>query len=244
MYLKCTMLSLCFQLPRKQLWCYYSLMKASEYLCTNRYPGRIIIAGVTPGGKQVHAYAIMGRSPNSRNRIFRLEGSSLFTAPFDPSKVEDPSLIIYPAILEAAGCTVVTNGVQSLVIKSALESGKTLEIAISECTFEPDAPNYTPRISLVIKPDIFEFAINRRLEDGSCERCVWRYPKVVGAMYMIHTYEGDRNPLVSFVGEPRVLESEDNCAQAIWDSLDRENRISLYVKEGDTETVFNARESE
>ena len=238
------MLSLCFQLPRKQLWCYYSLMKASEYLCTNRYPGRIIMAGVTPDGKQVHAYAIMGRSPNSRNRIFRLEGTSLFTAPFDPSKVEDPSLIIYPAILEATGCTVVANGVQSLVIKSALESGRTLENAISECTFEPDAPNFTPRISLVIKSDAFEFAINRRQEDGSCNRCVWRYPKVAGTMHIIHTYEGDGNPLVSFVGEPRVLESEDNCAQAIWDSLDRENRISLYVKEGDTETVFNARESE
>lgn len=202
------------------------------------------MAGVTPGGKQVHAYAIMGRSPNSRNRIFRLEGSSLFTAPFDPSKVEDPSLIIYPAILEAVGCIVVANGVQSLVIKAALESGKTLENAISECTFEPDAPNYTPRISLVIKPDAFEFAINRRLEVDSCERCVWRYPKKVGTMHIIHTYEGDGTPLVSFVGEPRVLESEDNCAQAIWDSLDRENRISLYVKEGDAETVFNARESE
>ena len=238
------MLSLCFQLPRKRLWCYYSLMKASEYLCTNRYPGRIIMAGVTPDGKQIHAYAIMGRSPNSRNRIFRLEGSSLFTAPFDTSKVEDPSLIIYPAILEATGCTVVANGVQSLVIKSALESDKTLENAISECSFEPDAPNYTPRISLVIKPDAFEFAINRRLEDDSCERCVWRYPKKVGTMHIIHTYDGDETPLVSFVGEPRVLESEDNCAQAIWDSLDRENRISLYVKEGDAETVFNARESE
>ena len=202
------------------------------------------MAGITPGGKQVYAYAIMGRSPNSRNRIFRLEGNSLFTAPFDPSKVEDPSLIIYPAILEAAGCTVVTNGVQTLAIKSAFESGKTLENAISECTFEPDAPNFTPRISLVIKSDAFEFAINRRRNDGSCERCVWRYPKVAGKQHIIHTYEGDGNPLVSFAGEPRILESEDNCAQVLWDSLDRENRISLYVKEGDTETVFNARESE
>ena len=186
----------------------------------------------------------MGRSPNSRNRIFRLEGNSLFTAPFDPSKVEDPSLIIYPAILEAAGCTVVTNGVQTLAIMSALENGKTLENAISECTFEPDAPNYTPRISLVIKPDTFEFAINRRREDGSCERCVWSYPKVAGKLHIIHTYEGDGNPLVSFKGEPRILEAEDGCAQVLWDSLDRENRISLYIKEGDTETVFNARESE
>ena len=233
-----------FSIALRALWCYYSPMRVSEYLCTNRYPGRIIAAGVTPSGKMVYAYAIMGRSPNSRNRVFRFEGSSLLTAPFDPSKVEDPSLIIYPAILKSGDCTIVANGVQSLEIKSALENGKNLESAISECTFEPDAPNYTPRISLVIKPDTFEIAINRRLEDGSCERCVWRYPKVVGAMHIIHTYEGDGNPLISFVGEPRLLESEDNCAQVIWDSLDRENRISLYVKEGDVETVFNARESE
>lgn len=219
-------------------------MTTSEYLCTNRYPGRIIAAGVTPSGKTVYAYAIMGRSPNSRNRIFRLEGSSLVTAPFDPSKVEDPSLIIYPAILKTDDFTVVANGVQSNVIKAALQNGKTLENAISGCTFEPDAPNYTPRISLVIKPENFEFAINRRLSDGSCERCVWRYPLVVGTMRIIHTYEGDGNPLVSFRGEPRKLESEDDCAKLLWESLDKENRISLYVKEGDTETVFNARESE
>ena len=219
-------------------------MRISEYLCTNRYPGRIIAAGVTPSGKLIFAYAIMGRSPNSRNRVFRLEGTSLFTAPFDQSKVEDPSLIIYPAILRSGDCIIVANGVQSLAIKAALENGNNLENAISECAFEPDTPNYTPRISLVIKPDAFEFAINRRMEDGSCGRCVWRYPKVAGTMYIIHTYEGDGSPLVSFVGEPRVLESEDNCAQAIWNSLDRENRISLYVKEGDSETVFNARESE
>lgn len=219
-------------------------MKVSEYLCTNRYPGRIIAAGVTPSGRMVYAYAIMGRSPNSRNRVFRLEGSSLVTALLDPSKVEDPSLIIYPAILKSDGLTIVANGDQSLVIKAALESGNTLENAISECTFEPDAPNFTPRISLVIKPDDFGFAINRRLSDGSCERSVWHYPLVVGTIRIIHTYEGDGNPLVSFVGEPRKLESEDNCAQLLWESLDKENRISLYVKEGNVETVFNARESE
>ncbi len=219
-------------------------MKTSEYLCTNRYPGRIIAAGVTPGGKVFYAYAIMGRSPNSRNRVFRVSDTIVETLPFDVSKVEDPSLIIYPAILKTDDFTVVANGIQSVVIKDALENGKTLENAISECTFEPDAPNFTPRISLVIKPNTFEFAINRRLSDGSCERCVWRYPLVVGDMRIIHTYEGDGNPLVSFVGEPRKLESEDNCAELLWESLDKENRISLYVMEGSNETVFNARESE
>ena len=219
-------------------------MKVSEYLCTNRYPGRIIAAGVTPSGKMVYSYAIMGRSLNSRNRVFRLEGSTLMTAPFDPSKVEDPSLIIYPAILKSDEYTIVANGDQSLLIKTALENGKTLEYAIAKCTFEPDSPNFTPRISLLIKPEAFEFAINRRLSDGSCERCVWRYPKIVGALWVIHTYEGDGNPLVSFKGEPRKLESEDDCAALIWSSLDRENRISLYVREGESETIFNARESE
>ena len=219
-------------------------MKTSEYLCTNRYPGRIIAAGVTPSGKVVYAYAIMGRSPNSRNRVFRVSDTMVETVPFDASKVEDPSLIIYPAILKTDSFTVVANGVQSFAIKAALASGKTLENAVSECTFEPDAPNYTPRISLVVKPTAFEFAINRRLSDGSCERCVWRYPLIVGTMRIIHTYEGDGNPLVSFIGEPRKLESEDDCAGLLWESLDRENRISLYVKEGDVETVFNARESE
>ena len=219
-------------------------MRISEYLCTNRYPGRIIAAGVTPSGKLIFAYAIMGRSPNSRNRVFRVSDGEVETQPFDPSKVKDPSLIIYPAILKSGDCTIVANGDQSLVIKASLESGKRLEDAIAECTFEPDEPNFTPRISLVIKPDIFEFAINRRLADGSCERSVWRYPKIVGAMRIIHTYEGDGNPLVSFVGEPRVLEAEDDCASRIWESLDRENRISLYVYEGGRETVINARESE
>ena len=219
-------------------------MRISEYLCTNKYPGRIIAAGVTPSGKIIYAYAIMGRSPNSRNRVFDVSGGEVETRPFDASKVEDPSLIIYPAILKAGSCTIVANGDQSLLIRKAIESGKTLENAITECTFEPDAPNYTPRISLVIKPDTFEFGINRRRSDGSCERSVWSYPKVVGKLQIIHTYEGDGNPLVSFVGEPRALETEDDCAQGIWASLDHENRISLYVMEGNKETVFNARESE
>ena len=219
-------------------------MRISEYLCTNKYPGRIIAAGVTPSGKIIYAYAIMGRSPNSRNRVFDVSGGEVETRPFDASKVEDPSLIIYPAILKAGSCTIVANGDQSLLIRKAIESDKTLENAITECTFEPDAPNYTPRISLVIKPDTFEFGINRRRSDGSCERSVWSYPKVVGKLRIIHTYEGDGNPLVSFVGEPRALEAEDDCAQGIWASLDHENRISLYVMEGNKETVFNARESE
>ena len=217
-------------------------MKITEYLCGNSYPGRLIAAGVTPNGKLLYAYAIMGRSPNSRNRVFRLKDGELFTEPFDASLVKDPSLIIYPAILKADDFTVVANGVQSLTIRRELLGGGTVESAIGQCTFEPDEPNYTPRISLVIRDERFEFAINRRQEDGSCERAVWFYPKAEGVMHVIHTYDRDGNPLPSFSGEPRRLVCENDFAKTLWDSLDRENRISLYVNEGGFETIFNARE--
>ena len=219
-------------------------MTSFEYLHGNRYPGRLIAAGVTPSGKTVYAYAIMGRSPNSRNRIFRLSDGELYTEPFDAAKVSDPSLIIYPAILKAGHCTVVANGDQSLDIRDAVLSGGNLKQAISKRTFEPDEPNFTPRISLLIKADAFEFAINRRVSDGSCERKVWSYPYEKGVLHMIHTYDGDGSVLPSFSGDPVRLESQDDYASKLWESLDCENRISLYVKEGDTETLFNAREEE
>ncbi len=217
-------------------------MKITEYLCGNSYPGRLIAAGVTPSGKLLYAYAIMGRSDNSRNRVFTLKEGELFTEPFDASCVKDPSLIIYPAILSGDGFKVVANGVQSLTIRDELSAGGTIEDAIAKCTYEPDEPNYTPRISLVVSKDRFEFAINRRQEDGSCERSVWFYPKAEGVMHVIHTYEKDGNPLPPFQGSPRRLVCEDSMAQTLWDSLDRDNRISLYVNEGGEVTIFNARE--
>lgn len=219
-------------------------MTTREYLHGNTYPGRLIVAGVTPSGKDVFAYAIMGRSPNSRNRIFEKNENGLFTKPFDFSKVQDPSLIIYPAILKTSNATIVCNGDQSLDIKAALENGKTMEEGLKERTFEPDSPNYTPRISLVIRQDSFEFSILRRKADGSREYCHWSYPKEKGVLHIIHTYESDGNPLPSFEGEPVSLDSEDDYAAKLWKNLDKENRISLYVKEGDKETIINAREEE
>ena len=219
-------------------------MKTSEYLCGNRYPGRLIAAGVTPSGKLVYAYAIMGRSQNSRNRVFRLKCDELYTEPYDAGKVQDPSLIIYPAILKAGNTTIVTNGDQTLDIRRALLSGKSAESALEARTYEPDAPNYTPRISLVVGKDDFEFSILRRREDGSCDRSYWKLPKKAGLIYMIHTYDGDGNPLPAFSGSPKVLESEDSYAQVLWKSLDHENRISLYVREGDDIRLYNAREEE
>ena len=219
-------------------------MKTSEYLCGNRYPGRLIAAGATPSGKLVYAYAIMGRSQNSRNRVFRLKDDELYTEPYDAGKVQDPSLIIYPAILKAGNTTIVTNGDQTLDIRRALLSGKSAESALEARTYEPDAPNYTPRISLVVGKDDFEFSILRRREDGSCDRSYWKLPKRAGMLYMIHTYDGDGNPLPAFSGSPKVLESEDLYAPVLWKSLDQENRISLYVREGDDIRLYNAREDE
>ena len=219
-------------------------MKTSEYLCGNRYPGRLIAAGVTPSGKLVYAYAIMGRSQNSRNRVFRLKDDELYTEPYDAGKVQDPSLIIYPAILKAGNTTIVTNGDQTLDIRRALLSGKSAESALEARTYEPDAPNYTPRISMVVEKDYFEFSILRRKEDGSCDRSYWKLPQKAGVIYMIHTYDGDGNPLPAFSGSPKVLESEDSYAPVLWKSLDQENRISLYVREGDDIRLYNAREEE
>ena len=219
-------------------------MKTSEYLCGNRYPGRLIAAGVTPSGSLVYAYAIMGRSQNSRNRVFRLSGGELFTEPNDKSKVQDPSLIIYPAILIAGSRVIVANGDQSLDIRKALLAGESVASALEKRTYEPDGPNFTPRISMVVGIDAFEFSILRRREDGSCERSTWELPRKAGVLYMIHTYDGDGSPLPSFSGEPRVLEAEDSYAPVLWESLDRENRISLYVREGSGEKLYNAREEE
>ncbi len=216
-------------------------MTTSEYLRGNNYPGRIIAAGVTPGGKLVYAYAIMGRSDNSRNRVFKVSGSEVYTVPFDASRMADPSLTIYPAILSAGSRIIVANGDHSLDIQNALNGGRDLAYGLRNRTYEPDAPHHTPRISLVIELDALVFGMLRRLPDGSCDRQVWRLPRKNGVLYMIHTYEGDGNPLPSFTGEPRVLQAEDSYADKLWDSLDRDNRISLYVMEGDEGRLFNAR---
>lgn len=219
-------------------------MTTSEYLCGNRYPGRIIAAGITPGGRLVYAYAIMGRSAGSRNRVFRTHGDELYTVPFDATSIKDPTLLIYPAILAAGARKIVANGNHSLDIQRGLFESKTPAQCLKSRTYEPDDPHFTPRISLVIELDAFEFGILRRLPDGSCDRSFWRLPRKPGVLYMIHTYEGDGNPLPSFRGEPRVLEAEDGYADILWNSLDKENRISLYVREGDDTVVINAREAE
>lgn len=216
-------------------------MTTSEYLRGNTYPGRIIAAGITPGGKLVYAYAIMGRSDNSRNRVFDVHGDEVYTIPFDESTLKDPTLTIYPAILTAGSRIIVANGDHSLDIRNALENGRDVRRSLNDRTYEPDAPHYTPRICLVIEYDALVLGILRRRGDGSCDRSFWRLPRTPGVLYMIHTYEGDGNPLPAFSGNPVILESEDFYAGKLWDCMDRHNRISLYVREGDDSTLFNAR---
>ena len=216
-------------------------MTTSEYLRGNKYPGRIIAAGITPGGKLVYAYAIMGRSDNSRNRVFDVHGDEVYTIPFDESTLKDPSLTIYPAILTEGSRIIVANGDHSLDIQNALAADRDMAWALRNRTYEPDAPHYTPRISLIIQFDALVFSILRRLPDGSCDRPVWRLPRTPGVLYMIHTYEGDGDPLPAFSGNPMILEAEDFYANKLWECLDKHNRISLYVREGDDTTLFNSR---
>lgn len=218
----------------------YTVLSAGEYLSRNSYPGRGVLLGVTPDGKSaVCAYFIMGRSENSRNRIFKKRGDDLFTEPFDVRKVDDPSLILYRALGTCENDLVVTNGDQTDTVLSFLESGKSFEEALTGRTFEPDAPNFTPRISGIFSFDgeksTYKLSILKSLdENGSaCARYFYNYPAKRGLAHLIHTYESDGNPLPTFCDEPRRLATENDIdvfAKALWDTLNKENRISLYVR--------------
>ena len=217
----------------------YTVLSAGEYLSRNSYPGRGVLLGVTPDGKSaVCAYFIMGRSENSRNRIFKKRGDDLFTEPFDVRKVDDPSLILYRALGTCENDLVVTNGDQTDTVLSFLERGKSFEEALTDRTFEPDAPNFTPRISGIFSFDgeksTYKLSILKSLdENGSaCARYFYNYPAKSGLAHLIHTYESDGNPLPTFEGEPErtaIPDSIDEFTEKLWESLDSENKISLYV---------------
>ena len=218
----------------------YSLLKA------NPYPGRGILLGRSPdGGQAVIAYFIMGRSENSRNRVFEKTADGIRTRAFDESKLTDPSLIIYhPVRTLDSGLVIVTNGDQTDTIKEYLEQGKCYRHALLSRTFEPDAPNYTPRISGVVKPDgSYNLSILKSLDGDAdcCCRYFYEYdaPRA-GVGHLIHTYQGDGSPLPSFEGEPvRVAltaPDPETLAAALWESLDADNRISLFVQYRDLKT--------
>ena len=222
------------------------IRSVTELLSGNSYPGRGIVTGKSPDGKNaVIAYFIMGRSENSRNRVFVETGDGLQTAPFGAGKVKDPSLILYTAVRPVKNCLIVTNGDHTDTVAEGLEKGLSPEEALAGRTFEPDAPNYTPRISSVLAFGNEDFAyrmsILKSLDGGGvyAVRNHFCFDSVPGLGHLIHTYECDGNPLPSFCGEPRsisVPDSIDAFAEEVWNALDADNRISLYVRYTDMET--------
>ena len=204
------------------------------------YPGRGIILGTNDAGKAVAAYFIMGRSVNSRNRIFMPQGDGLRTEAFDPAKLTDPSLVIYNAVRVLGDTTIVTNGDQTDTIYDHMVSGGSFETALNSRTFEPDAPNYTPRISGVINMmnDSFSYRLSiLKSANGNpavCQRYFFDYDRPLpGVGHFIHTYAADGNPLPSFEGEPEPVKLNgdiDRIANEIWENLDEENRVSLFVR--------------
>ena len=217
-------------------------------ISSTTYPGRGIVLGRTlDGTKAVIAYFIMGRSENSRNRVFVEEGTGIRTQAFDESKLEDPSLIIYAPVRTLAESTIVTNGDQTDTIYNSMQCGRTFEQSLSAREFEPDAPNYTPRISGIVNCRTEADARGEKLSysmsilksaNGNpkcCQRFTFDYAHPLqGQGHFIHTYMGDGNPLPSFEGEPTLVEINnddiDTFAQKIWNALDENNKVSLFVR--------------
>ncbi len=218
-----------------------NIVSLQEELRSNSYPGRGIIIGKTPDGTQaVAAYFIMGRSENSRNRIFAEDGEGIRTQAFDPSKLTDPSLIIYAPVRVLGNKTIVTNGDQTDTIYEGMDRQLTFEQSLRSRTFEPDGPNYTPRISGImhIENGSYNYAMSiLKSSDGNpdaCCRFTFAYEKpLAGEGRFIHTYMGDGNPLPSFEGEPKRVEISgdiDSFTKMVWDSLNEDNKVSLFVR--------------
>ena len=210
-------------------------------LAGNVYPGRGIVIGKSADGKYaVTAYFIMGRSANSRNRIFVEDGAGIRTQAFDPSKLEDPSLIIYAPVRVLGNKTIVTNGDQTDTIYELMDNQQTFEQALRTREFEPDAPNYTPRISGIMHLENggYNYAMSilksNNGDPSSCNRFTFAYqnPKA-GEGRFIHTYMGDGSPLPSFEGEPTLVGIEgsiDELTKTVWENLNEENKVSLFVR--------------
>lgn len=224
----------------------YEVKPIGSWLEGNTYPGRGIILGKSANGKNaVAAYFIMGRSANSRNRVFCERDGAVFTEPYDPSKVEDPRLIIYSAIRTCGSNLIVTNGDQTDTIYKGLISGMSFDRSLSERRFEPDAPNFTPRISGMITFENGDFSYKLSIlksgdEKGSfCNRFSFHYLPKAGVGHFIHTYVCDGSPIPTFQGEPKRVAISDNIdefTQEIWNALNEDNRISLYVRYVDLAT--------
>ena len=218
----------------------YGINDIAELIRDNSYVGRGIVIGKSADGKSaVTAYFIMGRSRNSRNRIFVERDGALFTEPFDASLVEDPSLIIYAAERNYKNNLIVTNGDQTDTIYEGLAEGKSFKTALETRSFEPDSPNFTPRISGILtfsnKDFSYEMSILKSAdaEGTACNRYTFSYTALPGLGHFIHTYVGDGSPLPTFQGEPervKIGNDIDAFTNSLWDALNHDNRISLFVR--------------
>ena len=215
----------------------------TEKLASNTYPGRGIVLGMLPDGKtSVAAYFIMGRSVNSRNRVFMEEPDGIRTEAFDPSKLSDPSLIIYHPVRQIGRSLIVTNGDQTDTIRDFMERGETLEQALRTREFEPDGPNWTPRISGLVQPDgSYKLSILKSAdpEGSACTRHFFEYPALKGVGHFLHTYETNGDPIPTFFGEPErvALDGDiDTFTASVWDNLNEDNKISLFVRFTNVET--------
>lgn len=217
------------------------MLNLEQELQENAYPGRGIVIGKSPDGtKAVTAYFIMGRSENSRNRIFAEEGEGICTQAFDESKLTDPSLIIYAPVRVLGSKTIVTNGDQTDTVYDGIKEGLTFEQSLRSREFEPDGPNYTPRISgiMQVEDGTFHYAMSiLKSNNGnpdSCNRYTFTYENPVpGEGHFIHTYMHDGDPLPSFEGEPKLAAMEDDIdvfTKALWESLNEDNKVSLFVR--------------
>jgi len=223
------------------------MLSLEHELRNNPYPGRGILIGKSQDGTNaVTAYFIMGRSENSRNRIFIEEGNGIRTQAFDPSKMTDPSLIIYSPVRVLGNKTIVTNGDQTDTIYEFMDKQQTFEQALRTRTFEPDAPNYTPRISgiLHIENEQFNYAMSilkaGNQNPDTCHRFTFAYENPVsGEGHFIHTYQTDGDPLPSFAGEPKCISVSDDIeafTELLWNNLNEDNKVSLFVRYIDIKT--------
>ena len=218
----------------------YKINNIGELIKDNPYVGRGIVIGKSESAKYaVSAYFIMGRSNNSRNRVFVKHGDDLYTEPYDASKVEDPSLIIYAAIRKTDSGLIVTNGDQTDTVYDGLRAGLSFSDSLKSREFEPDAPNLTPRISgylTFLENDFsYEMSILKSADPlgTACNRYTFSYPALAGLGHFIHTYVTDGNPIPTFQGEPErvaIPDDIDALTKDIWENLNKDNKISLYVR--------------
>ena len=222
----------------------YEVKSMAERLSGNTYPGRGIVLGVTPDGKKaVAAYFIMGRSVNSRNRVFVREPDGIRTEAFDPSKMVDPSLIIYHPVREVGQGLIVTNGDQTDTIREYLAKGESWEAALRTRKFEHDGPNWTPRISGLQAIDgSYKLSILKAAdpEGNGCARFFYEYPATAGLGHFLHTYVCDGSPVIpTFQGEPERVSIPDDIdifTSELWENLNADNKISLFVRYTDLES--------